>query len=185
MEKKKLLIGSLIGLSMLTLVGCGKSASLSSYQDNMAAFSENIAAIDEKMNTIDAASENAVEELLECLNSMNEEFTNLAELEVPEQFASVETLADEAGSYMSEAVDLYKQVFSTTPYDEYSSVLADESYKRAMKRVQYIGEILQGRVPEGEDITVYTEGEEPAATDTDDNTNGEEPEVPVEDLLEE
>lgn len=188
-RKSKLMTTVLIVLTFLVLTGCKSDPVLSAYQEDMSAFSENIAAIDEKMKEIDPQSEDAVKELLSCLDSMKEEFGKLAEMEVPKQFASVESLADEAGTYMSEAVELYNNVFSTTPYDEYSSVLADESYKRAMKRIEYIGQILQGKTPEGDDIIAVTEESEngtkkqPESEQNQDTTGGED--IPTEDLLEE
>lgn len=169
------------------LVGCKGDASLTKYQDNMSAFSDNIAAIDERMNAIDPNSEEAISELLECLEEMDAEFTALAEMEVPKEFAAVESLADEAGSYMTEAVSLYQTVFTTTPYDEYSAMLAEENYKRAMKRKQYISEILQGRIPEGDDITTFYEDDEEPENVPDvqpEESIPDDYEMPTEDLLE-
>ena len=89
-------------------------------------------------------------------------------------------LADEAGTYMSEAVSLYRKVFSSEEYDDYSATLADESYNRALKRLHYISEILQGREPEGEDITYVTDEEMPTE-ETIPTMNSTE--MPTEDLL--
>ena len=155
--KLRICVSVLLVTMALSLFGCGKEDDLDAYQKEMATFSNNITELDSKMNAINPSSDEAVTELLGYLDTMNDEFTKLAEMEVPDEFVSVENLADEAGTYMSEAVSLYRKVFSSEEYDDYSATLADESYNRALKRLHYISEILQGREPEGEDITYVTD----------------------------
>ena len=44
---------------------------------------------------------------------------------------------------------------SPTEHPEYQNCVAYQYYTRAMMRISYIGTILQGEIPEGDNITVY------------------------------
>lgn len=169
---KKLLSHKLISLLTLTLLalclaGCGRDKELDTYQENVTAFIDNVSALNDNMNSIDVTSETRVTDFLSYLDALEAEFTSFAELEVPEQFASVETLADDAGMYMSEAVSLYHQAFEAEVLDTALLDIASQNYERANKRIGYIASILQGNVPEDDAVTVeYADedsGEEPAS----------------------
>ncbi|MDD2973139.1 MAG: hypothetical protein PHE02_13530 [Lachnospiraceae bacterium] len=145
---------------ILLLTGCGKEdKALTQYKENMMTFCDQIKAQDTAINGIDATSDTAVTELLDNLDQLNAEFTSLAEMEVPSEFSSVETLADEAGEYMNEAVSMYRDVFTAENLDQESLDIANENYSRAMKRIQYIGDILMGQIPDGDDVNVTYEDE--------------------------
>jgi len=60
-----------------------------------------------------------------------------------------------------EASDLYHEVYEDEGIDESVLMTADEYYSRAMKRVNYIAQYLQGHVPEGSNITVIENTDEP------------------------
>jgi len=109
------------------------------------------------MNDIDPNSEDSVSELLDCLDELNVQFTILADIDVPKDFASIESLADEAGSYMTEAVSLYHEVFEASEYDEATADVAKQNYDRAMMRLSYISTLLQGELPEGDNIIITEE----------------------------
>lgn len=143
-----------ISLLILCLTGCGKDKDLEAYKANIETFAVNIAEINDNINSIDMTSETRVADFLTYLDALNEAFTWFAELEVPEQFSSIESLADDAGTYMAEAVSLYHQAFETTPLDTTILDAAAENYKRANTRIDYIAAILQGEVPEGEGVSV-------------------------------
>ncbi len=89
---------------------------------------------------------------------MDVRFQELAELDAPSRYLSVEELADEASENMTLAVECYHSFFEA---DEYSQEYADtayEYYSRAMKRVRYIGYLLAGgEIPEDENVTIYEE----------------------------
>lgn len=158
MKTKKIAIVLLLSLFLSLITGCDKDKKLSAFEENMTTFKDNITGISETMDAIDPQSENAVFELISCLDSMNEEFQFLAEIEVPNKFASIESLADEAATYMSEANALYHQYYDEgTTYDETVKETAEENYSRAMKRITYISELLQGKIPEDADISVTEE----------------------------
>lgn len=139
--------------SCILLCGCKTDPELDNYKANMNQFFENIKVFDTAINSIDPDSENAVKDLLYLLDSMETSFTQMASLEVPEHFHGVEQLADEASTYMTEAVMYYHQAFEGETYQENLADAAKENYDRANLRIQYIVSILHGEVPE--DIYVY------------------------------
>ena len=144
-------------LSVFCLTGCGKDAKLEQYKDDMTAFTENVSEIKMQMDEIDTSSEDAVTDLLICLDELQIQFTALADMEVPKEFISIESLADEAGAYMTEAVTLYHTVFEASEYDEATADIAQQNYDRAMTRLSYISTLLQGELPEGDNIIITEE----------------------------
>lgn len=140
----------------LILTACGRNEALAAYQDDMTTFFEQVAAYNDGMNSIDASAEDATAQLLGYLDQLRDEVTWMAELEVPEQFSAVESLADEADENMKQAVALYHQAYEGDTYDEAVAGAAREYYDRANIRIQYIITILHGEIPEGEGVT-YTE----------------------------
>jgi len=144
-------------LSMLCITGCGKNAELEKYNEEMTAFTECISDIKLRMDDIDTNSEDAISDLLECLDELEVQFGALAAIEVPKDFAGIESLADEAGSYMTEAVSLYHEVFESSEYDQATADVAEENYDRAMMRLAYISALLQGELPEGDNIIITEE----------------------------
>ncbi len=141
----------------ILLTACGEDESLTAYQEDMNTFFEHIAAFNDDMNAIDASAENAESQLLSYLDQLQEEFTWMAELEVPERFSAVESLADEADENMQQAVSLYHRAYESEPFDEGVAQAAREYYDRANIRIQYIVMILHGEIPEGEGITYIEE----------------------------
>lgn len=138
------------------LTACGKNEELTTYQEDMNTFFERAAEYNDKMNAIDRESDTAVIELLGYLDAFAEDIQWMAELEVPEQFSAVESLADEADENMKEAVALFHTAYDGEFYDEGSEQAALEYYDRTNIRIQYIIMILHGEIPEGEGVT-YTE----------------------------
>lgn len=140
---------------VLFLHGCGKDEKLTVYEEQMEQFFVNIGELNTNMNSIDMTDEAAAQtELLGYLDALEDEFNSLAGLEVPTEFISVETLADEAAENMTQAVSLYHQLFENETYDENIAYAAGEYYNRANIRFQYIISILHGEIPEGENVTV-------------------------------
>ncbi len=149
-------IGCAVLLCGLLLTGCGNDEALETYQEDMTTFFEHVSAYNDGMNSIDASSEDAVYQLLGYLDQLESEITWMAELEVPEQFSAVDSLADEADENMKQAVELYHQAYEGESYDENTAQIAREYYDRANIRIQYIITILHGEIPEGDGVT-YTE----------------------------
>ena len=138
------------------LTACGENEELTAYQEDMNTFFERASEYNDKMNAIDRESDTAVIELLGYLDAFAEDIQWMAELEVPEQFSAVESLADEADENMKEAVALFHTAYDGETYDEGSEQAALEYYNRTNIRIQYIITILHGEIPEGEGVT-YTE----------------------------
>lgn len=143
-------------ICVLMLTACGSDETLTAYQEDMTTFFEHVAAYNDGMNSIDASSEDAAQQLLGYLDQLESEITWMAELEVPEQFSAVDSLADEADENMKQAVELYHQAYDGEAYDEAVAEAAREYYDRANIRIQYIITILHGEIPEGDGVT-YTE----------------------------
>ncbi len=139
----------------IALAGCGSvSENLEDYYDSMNAFAGNINKIKSDMEAVDTMSPDASAELLDCLDRMEEQFQILSEIEVPEEFISNEELADEAYDYMQQAVVMFHDYYEDPSVDRITFDVANENYTRAMKRVNYISSILQGKLPEGTDYEV-------------------------------
>lgn len=154
MTKYKIMLVALFSAFLLT--ACGENEELTAYQEDMNTFFERAAEYNDKMNAIDRESDTAVIELLGYLDAFAEDIQWMAELEVPEQFSAVESLADEADENMKEAVALFHAAYDGETYDEGSEQAALEYYNRTNIRIQYIITILHGEIPEGEGVT-YTE----------------------------
>ena len=140
----------------LWLTGCGEDETLTAYQEDMNTFFEHIADFDDNMNAIDASADDATQQLLSYLDQLQAEITWMAELETPDQFSAVDSLADEADENMRQAVALYHSAFESEVFDEAMAEAARQYYDRANLRITYIRMILHGQIPEGEGIT-YTE----------------------------
>ncbi len=109
------------------------------------------------MDVIDTTSPDAAYSLLGCLDELEVQFAILSEMKVPSKFAGIESLADEASSYMTEAVSLYHEVFENTEYDVTTADIAKENYDRAMKRLSYISSLLQGKLPDDDNLIITEE----------------------------
>ncbi len=154
MTRYKMILITLLFAFLLT--ACGENEELTAYQEDMNTFFERASEYNDKMNAIDRESDTAVIELLGYLDAFAEDIQWMAELEVPEQFSAVESLADEADENMKEAVALFHTAYDGETYDEGSEQAALEYYNRTNIRIQYIITILHGEIPEGEGVT-YTE----------------------------
>lgn len=153
----------LVGMLTLLLAGCGEDESLTVFHDQMDGFYESLSASVGILENIDPSSDTAVDEMLSELDQMSVLFSDLDGIEVPpkyqEQFENIEEFAEEASSYMTEAAALYREAYAEGGYDDVIGEAARENYRRAMKRVNYIAILLQGRLPEDENIVIVTEEE--------------------------
>ncbi len=147
MFKRYTLIITLI--CMMTLAGCGEKEELTTFKENINDFYMEVSAIETAIAAIDESSEDAVTTLLINLEQMSTQFRQLAEMEVPEEFISVEDLADDAADYMYEAVRLYGEAYEEDYVSDSLIQAAAENYDSAMKRINYIAILLQGEIPEG------------------------------------
>lgn len=141
------------------LTGCGKDKNLEVYREAMHTFYDDMVAKTEAIDLIDPSSDTAVDDFLSGLDDLDALFVSLAEMEVPKEFSGAADLADEASENMSQAVALYHNAFEGEEFDSYTAEAAMAYYERAMKRVEYIGDILSGEIPDDANVTVITEEE--------------------------
>ena len=94
MKFKLIIISALLSLSLFTC-GCGKDAELTKYEEEVTAFIDSVGDIKLQMEEIDINSDSAIVDTLICLDKMQEQFYFLAEMDVPKEFANIESLADE------------------------------------------------------------------------------------------
>ncbi len=143
---------------LLNISGCGKSKedeTLTSYRDSMTTCYETIASSTSALDAINPSSNSAVTDMLTQLDQINTAFQDMAALEVPEEYASIESMADDAAYYMGEASRLYHEAFADGGYLPDVGNNAKSQYTAAMTYLSYIGDILMGEIPEGnEDVTV-------------------------------
>lgn len=150
-NKVRLLITGFL-LSVI-LTACGEDPELTQFRNSIESFCTEISQIDTAINSIDASSENAVTELLSCLDDLEDAFQEFAELDFPEEFDYLEEIADQAGDYMTTAVSSYHEAYGDF-YDEYTAAYASENYSRAYKRIQIIITFLHGETPEDVDLQI-------------------------------
>lgn len=143
----------------ICLSGCGNSEEkeLAAFSENISDFTSAVKEADQKINAIDVSSDNASAELLNILDDLNEEFKNLSELDIPEQYSGIKSLAEEANENMSNAVSYYHSAYDSDTFNSQDADTAYQYYTRAMTRVEYIGYVLSGEIPENENVTIYQE----------------------------
>ena len=148
--KKKLSTALLLLLIICTFVGCTKSSDndLAEYKANVENFYAEAIASHNRINAIDAESETAAQDLLNELDYVKTNFQNFADLEVPDEYKSVENLADSAATLMNDAVDMYHASYENGTFNEFTVGMAYEKYCRAINTINSIGDILQGNTSE-------------------------------------
>ncbi|HKM35439.1 MAG TPA: hypothetical protein VJY54_11935 [Lachnospiraceae bacterium] len=153
MKKNILLLLSVL-FFCISLTGCGEDPKLSKFRNDIDSFCSDVAAIDTEINNIDASSDTAREQLLDCLDRLDESFKVLADIDIPKDFSYIEELVDEASSYMTTAVESYHEAYSNNSFNEYTADYARQNYERAYKRVTVILKLLHGEEISDVDVTV-------------------------------
>lgn len=153
MKTKKYLFTATF-ISALLFSGCGEDKELTAFRESFEEFCTDVAEIDSSMNNLDANAETAPTEILALLDQLEVEFQELAALEVPEEFAYLSDLADEASENMGLAVENYHTAFESETHDAYAANIASQYYERAYKRIQYMITFLHGEVPDDENVSV-------------------------------
>lgn len=153
--KNKLLKIACVVLSLSLIAGCGGAPAedFSDYKSQMNNFFESVVKLDEEINALDVDKGDNIEDLFILLDQVEEQFKYFADIEVPKEFQVTESLADEAYEYMKEANEFYRQSFSENSFNENTLAAANECYARANKRMQYVIDIIHGKLPEDENIT--------------------------------
>lgn len=142
-------------LSAFLFASCGqkKDSEYEQFKDQIDGFCVSISDIDSRINSIDPSSDGYINELLSSLDNLKAEFESFSELDFPEEYNYLESTADEASSYMTEAVRSFREAFTNENYTEEAFTAqykyARENYSRAYKRIQIIITFLHGEEPEG------------------------------------
>lgn len=147
MKKQALRFISFISLTAFLLTGCGNNSAtdeLSTYQASMNTFCNNISYINDQINALDGTGESDVKDLLENLDTLEDQFLQMADLDVPDKFATIDNLADEASENMSMAVSYYHEAYEGESFNPNYADAAYEYYTRANIRLNYILQILHG-----------------------------------------
>lgn len=163
MQKQTLTLILSVLLTVLTISGCGKSNAadeLSTYQASMTTFCNNISYINDQINALDGTGESDVADLLKNLDTLNDQFAQMAQLTVPEEFAAVEDLADGASENMNMAVSYYHEAFDSGVFNPNYADAAYEYYTRANTRLGYILNILHNEEISDENVKFITEDPE-------------------------
>lgn len=157
--KKKFLSVLFLFAIVISVTACGKknnnNEELKTYKASMETFFSNVEKIDYTIKTIDpdCDDDSSIKNLFEQFDLLEQEFKTLSEIPVPAEFSYNESLADEAYDYMVQANDYYHQSFTESSFNPYTLEAADECYRRANKRVQYIINILHGELPQDENVS--------------------------------
>ena len=154
-NKCKYIIGTLT--TVLCLTACGhtnEEKELADFSSSISSFTASIQDANQQINELDVNDANASQELLSILDGLDEKFKELADLSVPEQYQSIETLADEASEIMTNAVSYFHSAYEGEAFDEQDADVAYQYYTRAMVRIEYIGYVLVGEIPENDHVKV-------------------------------
>ncbi|MCR5256106.1 MAG: hypothetical protein K6D96_09310 [Acetatifactor sp.] len=153
---KKKMLALLLSVSFI-ITACGSNAKEQlpdEFTTSMNDFCTQVSIIDDEINGIDPESEGAVDDLLSYLDELKVNFDGFAELDFPEEFDYLESLADESADYMTQAVDKYHEAYGNEGYNEYTVAYAKEYYSRAYKRLQIIISFLHGETPDDADVVI-------------------------------
>ena len=174
MMRAKTALASLSLLLTLSLSGCGSDSALTDYTSQMNTFYDAFSSGTLALEQIDPSSETAQEELLSGLDELTALTDSLADISVPKRYADagIDELAAQAAEHMQEADSLYHEACSAETFDQERASAAQEHYQRAMKRIHYIGIMLQGRTPDDEEITIIHETTDWTGGDLPDTSDG-------------
>lgn len=153
---KNKLIGLILSTTMIValLTGCGKEVNeIDEFGKEIDTFCSNISKIDNNINKINAESDDAVSKLLGYLDELDNDFRDFSNLDFPEEFDYLESLADEASEYMTTAVESYHEAYTDDSYNSSLADYASQNYSRAYKRIQIIVTFLHGEQPDDVEVT--------------------------------
>lgn len=131
-------------LFCLLLSACGSKREKEIYEEEMSNFYNQVIETSDAIDNIDTSSEDAISDLLIYLNQMNQIFSSLTSISVPDEYATNLELSQRAAENMQQAVDLYNQAFSADSFDAELANTAKEYYDDAMNYASYIGKTMMG-----------------------------------------
>jgi vacuolar-type H+-ATPase subunit I/STV1 len=170
--KNKFCLAAVCMMTAAVLTACGgkDNDEISQFKEQIDSFCLNISDLGTQIDSVDAESENAVDEVLGYIDEMDAEFKGLAEIDFPEQFDYLESIADEASEYMSVAAESFRDAYTNESYDEEmfkaEYEYARENEARAYKRVQIIITLLHGESPESVGLVTTDEAASDGQTES-------------------
>lgn len=157
--KNKLFATLLLATAMTFTCACAQetvtSVSGNTYEEQMSSFFDNLVTLNDEINALDPDDADSVDTLFSYLSEMEEQYKELSEIEVPEEYIATESLADEAYTYMQKANEYFTAAFDEEgTYNQSTYDAAIECYNRANKRVQYIIDLIHGELPDDANVTI-------------------------------
>jgi hypothetical protein len=131
---------------------------VAAFSSSISDFTSYLYSANEQINSLDCTQKESCDELMDILDEMEGEFESLANLDVPEKYDGVRTLAQGASNNMSLAVSYYHSAFESETFNSDDSSTAYEYYMRAMLEVECIGYILANEdIPDGllDDVGIH------------------------------
>lgn len=142
------------------LTACGNTdeeKALADFSSSISDFTSYIQNANDDINELDVTNDDSASDFLSIMDNLDVQFQKLAQLSVPEQYRSIEDLADEASENMTTAVSYFHTAYEGEDFSEQDASIAYQYYTRAMTRIEYIGYVLVGEIPENENVTIYEE----------------------------
>ena len=142
----KIISVCLISLMLLSSCSNSKLNALEEYKANMSSFFDAVQVYNDSINSIDMNDDGFKIVLLQNLDGLKAEFEKLKSYTIPEEFASISSITNDAADSMSSAVDLYHKAYD----GEFDQGAADEAfsyYTRANKELRIILQVLHGEDP--------------------------------------
>lgn len=143
-NNNKIIVFALSFMLIFSMIGCGKKDEITPFKDSLQTFYDKVNEISISINSIDPNSTSASENMLKCLDDMNQTFDALAEIDVPAEFEETKPLIQSAITNMHNANNLYHQAYSNQSYDDVLAQNAQSYYSDALASIKNIGEILMG-----------------------------------------
>lgn len=154
--KNKIIFAVFSLITIVSFAGCGKSNQVSPelivYKNQITQFYDKVNVSNAEIKNITYTDQASIDKMLDELDKVELSFAEFAEIKVPEEFESTESLADQASEFMTEAVALYHEALEGDEIDTAKAALAESKYNNAIECVNYIGDILQGKTPVGDNL---------------------------------
>lgn len=142
----KILFICLVPAIFLSSCSSPKLKALEEYKSNMSAFFDAVQEYNDSINSVDMNDTAYKAALLQNLDGLKAEFDKLKTYTIPEEFASINSITNDAADSMAAAVNLYHKAYD----GEFDQSAADEAfayYTRANKELKIILQVLHGEDP--------------------------------------
>ncbi len=134
-------------LVLLTLTGCGgqkeELSQLKNYTEEMQTFCRTVAACQERMDAVDAAAEDAGEQILLAVDEMAAAAVLAAQADVPDGYEGAGELCRRASDYLQEAKGEYHAAFDGDTVDQTALGEGNAAYQSAGRCISLMLEAFQ------------------------------------------